>query len=180
MNEVAALPIAGGSVVRSAPTVLRPHPPPCRLPAHFPVDAGYRAGPLRSPPQGLPGRQGLLQFLSLPSERSAPHTPRSTSGLLLQALHPFHGLRPDHPGSALPKPITTRQVSLHATDRPFAPPKGLSTLGFDRNRFQSQPPVCYRAPWRLPGPDSHRLATTSFGWLMSSHLTPPALWTHVG
>jgi hypothetical protein len=32
-----------------------------------------------------------------------------------------------------------------ATDRPLAPPKGLSTLGFDPTRFQTKPPACYRA-----------------------------------
>src|SRR5437764_15371341 len=41
------------------------------------------------------------------------------------------------------------------------PPKGLSTLGFDPTRFQTEPPACYRASWQLPGPDSHRQATTS-------------------
>jgi hypothetical protein len=41
------------------------------------------------------------------------------------------------------------------------PPTGLVTLGFDPARFQTEPPACYRAPWRLPGPDSHRLATAS-------------------
>ncbi len=41
------------------------------------------------------------------------------------------------------------------------PPEGLSTLGFDPTRFQIEPPACYRASWQLPGPDSHRLATTS-------------------
>ena len=40
--------------------------------------------------------------------------------------------------------------------------KGLSTLGSDPARFQAKPPACYRAPWRLPGPDFHRQATTSF------------------
>ena len=55
-----------------------------------------------------------------------------------------------------------RQASLDATDRSVAPPKGLSTLGFDPTRFQTEPPVCYRASWQLPEPDSHRLATTSF------------------
>src|SRR6185369_15794441 len=40
---------------------------------------------------------------------------------------------------------------------------GLSTLGFDPARFQTKPPACYRASsWQLPGPDSHRHATTSF------------------
>jgi hypothetical protein len=41
------------------------------------------------------------------------------------------------------------------------PPKGLSTLGFDPARFQTEPPACYRASWQLPGPDLHRQATTS-------------------
>ena len=59
-------------------------------------------------------------------------------------------------------PITAPQASLHATDRIVAPPlSGLLTLGFDPARFQTKPPACYRAPWRLPGPDSHRQATTS-------------------
>jgi hypothetical protein len=44
----------------------------------------------------------------------------------------------------------------------IAPPTGLSTLGFDPTRFQTEPPACYRASWQLPGPDSHRQATTSF------------------
>jgi len=38
---------------------------------------------------------------------------------------------------------------------------GLLTLGFDPARFQTKPPACYRASWQLPGPDSHRQATTS-------------------
>ena len=42
------------------------------------------------------------------------------------------------------------------------PLEGLSTLGFDPTRFPAEPPACYRASWQLPGPDSHRQATTSF------------------
>src|SRR3954447_22317131 len=41
------------------------------------------------------------------------------------------------------------------------PLAGLSTLGFDPTRFQTEPPVCYRTSWQLPGPDFHRQATTS-------------------
>jgi hypothetical protein len=41
------------------------------------------------------------------------------------------------------------------------PHKGLSTLGFDPTRFPTEPPACSRASWLLPGPDSHRQATTS-------------------
>ncbi len=51
------------------------------------------------------------------------------------------------------------------------PPKGLSTLGFDPARFQTEPPACYRAPWRLPGRDSHPLAAASLCWLQSDHMT---------
>src|SRR6266566_6873452 len=41
------------------------------------------------------------------------------------------------------------------------PLAGLLTLGSDPARFQTEPPACYRASWQLPGPDSHRQATTS-------------------
>src|SRR6266567_9084133 len=41
------------------------------------------------------------------------------------------------------------------------PLTGLSTLGSGPARFQTTPPACYRASWQLPGPDSHRQATTS-------------------
>ena len=58
-------------------------------------------------------------------------------------------------------PLTTRQASRDATDRSVASPTGLLTLGFDPARFQTEPPACYRASWQLPGPDSHRQATTS-------------------
>ena len=57
--------------------------------------------------------------------------------------------------------LTARQASRNAADRSVAPPKGLLTLGFDPARFQTWPPACYRASWQLPGPDSHRQATTS-------------------
>src|SRR6266536_1416754 len=91
-------------------------------------------------------------------------------------LHPFHGLRPDFPGSAPPRPpegrvLTTRQASLHAADRSVAPPEGLLTLGFDPARFPTEPPACYRASRQLPGRDSHPLATTSFCWIRSPHST---------
>jgi len=51
------------------------------------------------------------------------------------------------------------------------PPKGLSTLGFDPARFQTEPPACYRASWQLLGRDSHPLATTSLCWIRSSQST---------
>ncbi len=59
------------------------------------------------------------------------------------------------------------------------PPEGLSTLGFDAGRFPPTPPACYRAAWPLPGPDFHRLASTSLhiGHLKSNHL-PPLIRAH--
>jgi hypothetical protein len=117
-----------------------------------------------------PGRGGPPQFPPPPSKRSTPHTPGGSSGLRLQALHPFHGLRREARGSA--PPLSTRRrahndaaASLNAADRLVAPPKGLSTLGFDPARFQTEPPACYRASWQLPGRDSHPLATTSLCWI---------------
>jgi len=70
--------------------VLRPPPTPSRRAAHFPASPDIRrrmSGGTRSPP----GRGGLPQFPSSPSERSTPSTPGSSSRL--------------HPGSApLPWP----------------------------------------------------------------------------
>ena len=37
----------------------------------------------------------------------------------------------------------------------------LLTLRFSARRFHPTLGVCYRAPWCLPGPDSHRLVNTS-------------------
>ena len=41
------------------------------------------------------------------------------------------------------------------------PQIGLATLRFSAKRFPLALGVCYRAPWRLPGPDLHRLVNTS-------------------
>src|SRR5713226_220344 len=56
---------------------------------------------------------------------------------------------------------------------PLLPLEGLLTLHFDAGRFPPTPAACYRAPWRLPGPDSHRLATTSF---RTSQITSSLAW----
>src|SRR4051812_25997321 len=65
------------------------------------------------------------------------------------------------------------------------PLQGLLTLGFDAGRFPPTPPACYRASWQLPGPDSHRQATTSFTttdhlFTMTSHLlVARKIWANV-
>ncbi len=108
------------------------------------------------------GRGGSPQFPPPPSERSAPSYAGESLAAELQDLHRFHGLRREPPGSALSRCLTTRQASLPLRTAQLLPLEGLSTLGSDPARFQTGPPACYRAPWRLPGPDFHRQATTSF------------------
>jgi hypothetical protein len=141
---------------------------PPGIPPTSRLSTGYRARRSGASPRP-PGRGGPPQFPPSPSERSAPSTPGGSSGLRIQALHPFHGLHPEGRGWAPPRPgepgtLTTRQASLDATDRSVAPPIGLSTLGSDPARYQTEPPACYRASWQLPGRDSHPQATTSLCW----------------
>ena len=58
-------------------------------------------------------------------------------------------------------------------------PQRAFDTGLRPDRFQTEPPVCYRASWQLPGPDSHRQATTSLR-LSINHLhdQPPVGWAH--
>jgi hypothetical protein len=159
MDEVAALPITAGSVVPSARAVLRP--PPTPTPARHPLPGvtGYRARRSNDSFRRPPGRGGPPQFPPPPSERSEPHTPGGSSGLHVQALHPFHGLHPDDPGSAPPLPhpkagaFTTRQASLDATDHSVASPNGAFDAGLRPG------PLPDRAASLLPG----LLATTRTG-----------------
>jgi hypothetical protein len=72
--------------------------------------------------------------------------------------------------------ITTLQASLDVADRQFASTP-LRTRHFGRPRgFR------YQGPWRLPGPDSHRLVVVSFslGYVMIAPLQSgrPSRWTH--
>jgi hypothetical protein len=150
MNEAAALP--SPAVLLSA-RLDRYHGrlrrPPGTRPGSTPVIG--RAAPT-APRRRPPGRGGPPQFPPPPSERSAPSTPASSSGLQLQALHPFHGLRRERRGSALPSPhpkgraaLTARQASLDATDRSVAPPNGALDAGLRPGPFPD------RAASLLPG-----------------------------
>src|SRR6266508_6041418 len=65
--------------------------------------------------------------------------------------------------------MTTLQASLDAADRPVARPlPGTSSLRFDGRDLSCRREPRYRGPWRLPGPDSHRLAalSLSLGYVM--------------
>jgi hypothetical protein len=99
-----------------------------------------------------PGRRGPLQFSPPPSCHSTPLTPGGPSGLHFQALHPFHGLRLEDPGSAPPRSrppagtLTTRQTSLDAADWQVAPPpRGALDAGLRPGPFPN------RAASLLPG-----------------------------
>ena len=170
--ETVTHPLPAG---RRFPTggVLLPHALPVHLPLRSPVIGRLAPAPSRR----VLGRGGPLQFPSLPSVRSAPHTPGGSSGLLVQVFTPSMAFALKLRARLLLFPpiagtVTTRQISLHATDRTVAPPEGLLTSGFDTNRFPSAPPICYQASWQLPGPDLHRLATTSMSPDWSRHSVP--------
>ena len=163
----------------AAQPVLRPPPTPTRPAIHFPGSpvigrrapaarsAGCRAG------EGLPSSRRHYRCVPRPIRRGVP---RGCASRLFAASVAF-ALDSGARLSLLPPlrtgPLTTPQASLHATDRTVAPPvTGPLTLGSDPARFQTKPPACYRASWQLPGPDSHRQATTSLR-------TEDQPWTYV-
>jgi hypothetical protein len=168
MNEVAALPSPRVLLSRRLDRYygrLRFPPGSRSLPGSSPVIG--RDAPALSAER--PGRGGSPRFPLPPSQRSEPITPGSPSGLrsriytLSVAFAVTHSARLSLSRQKTVA-LTARQASLDATDRWVAPPKGLSTLGFDPARFQTKPPACYRASWQLPGRDSHPLATMSLCW----------------
>jgi hypothetical protein len=166
MNEAAALP--SPAVLLSARLDryfgrLRLPPGSRPLPGSSPVIGPERSG---ASPQNHRAGEGLpssrRRYANVPSPLR-----RGVLRGCLQGLDPFHGLRRERRGSALPlsalRADVYRRGRLRFTLRTVRslPRTGLSTLGFDQARFQTKPPACYRASWQLPGPDFHRQATTS-------------------
>jgi hypothetical protein len=137
-----------------------------RLPPGTPpasrLHTGYRAalvGGHREPAsagEGLPSSRRHL--LNVPR----PLTPESPSRLPSRVFTASMAFAVSRPARHSLRCLTTRQASLALRTVQLLPLEGLSTLGSGPARFQTRPPACYRAPWRLPGPDLHRLATTSF------------------
>jgi len=155
------------------------------LPGSSPVIGRHAPAVIRSPL----GRGGPLQFPPPLSERSEPLTPGSPSRLRFQALHRFLGLRPSTPGSALPAPhprmgqVTTRQASLHVTDRSVAHPQD-----WGARRWASTPPVSRQDRQPATGPPGSYPDRTHTGKrrraydsvVNHSHDQPPIYWTHSG
>jgi hypothetical protein len=78
--------------------------------------------------------------------------------------------------------LTTPQTSLHAADRSVATPSTSVVAPLRRWHLDQRREPRYQGPWRLPGPDFHRLAALSLtlGYVMTSSpmLRRPSCWTH--
>src|SRR5579872_5340213 len=127
VNEAAALPITAGCVVLRLDRYYdRLRLPPGTTPASR-LHTGYKARPFRGHREPAPAGEGLPSSRRHHLNVPRPLTPGSPSRPHLQDLRRFHGLHREPPGSALPQCLTTRQASLHATDRSVAP----TTVAFD-------------------------------------------------
>jgi hypothetical protein len=126
-------------------------------------------------------RDGSLQFQGHPSDHSTPPAPGGSLAPAPSSLVPSMAFA--HWGWArllLVRAGTDRRddaagfTSCCGLVSCSAP---LRTRSLDHARE-----LCYRGPWRLPGPDSHRLAALSLwiGYVITTSLLSwrPIFWTH--
>jgi hypothetical protein len=163
---------------------------PLRLPLDnlpFPGSAGYRQATLPGPQ--YPGPRRLSP---VPSTTFRPfHAPyagrffddRSRSEIV------FPGLRQTSTGSAPPWPARGRGLNDDAAGFTSCcglvgrtPPRG-ACHSTSTPPFRATPGVSYRGPWRLPGPDFHRLAILSLSSGYIVHIPSelgrrPDCWTY--
>jgi hypothetical protein len=161
VNEAAALP--SPQVVlscRSERYYGRLRLPPGRHPLPGSTPVIERRLPRQ--PQHAPAGEGLSSSRRHHLNVPRPLTPESPSRLPSRIFTASMAFAVNRPARHSLRCLTTRQASLPLRTVQLLPLKGLSTLGSSPARFQAEPPACYRAPWRLPGPDFHRQATTSF------------------
>jgi hypothetical protein len=156
------------------------HPAPAHFPAEAPVIG--RASSDATAPQP-PGRGGPPQFPPPPLRAfRAPYAGKSL-GAANQALHPFRGLRPDNPGSALPRPRQRRDGSRHGRLRlTLRTARSLPQRGF--RRWASTPGVSPQRRQPATGPPGSYPDRTPTGrqrraYVGSGHLNqpPPTLGT---
>ena len=78
--------------------------------------------------------------------------------------------------------VTTLQASLDVADWSVATPSTGCRRSASTAASRPTPGASYRGPWRLPGPDLHRLAALSLalGYVMTTSLSSwrPSSWTH--
>src|SRR5712691_4438720 len=96
-----------------------------------------------------------------------PCTPLGSSGLHVQELDPFHGLRQGEPDSApsgllAETKLSTRRASVHAVDRSLAPPEGVLDPALRRSGLPKRRRAATRVSWCLLWPDLQRLVIVSF------------------
>src|SRR3954470_4372530 len=94
--------LTGGCVVRPAQSVLWPPPTPFRPVVHFPRSSVIGRHAPTTHVRRLSGRGGPPQFPPPLSERSAPHTPGSSSRLQSRSYTASLAFTPISKGSALP------------------------------------------------------------------------------
>jgi len=150
--------------------------------AHFPAPHRLQDRAFRAFPQDASSGEGLSSSRRHHLNVPRPLTPESPSRLHPRIFTASMAFAVNRPARLSPRCLTTRQASLALRTAQLLPLKGLSTLGSDPARFQARPPACYRAPWRLPGPDFHRQATTSFRsghdrWTITSVISGRTGWS---
>jgi hypothetical protein len=143
--------------------VLRPSPTPSERPARFPAPHRLCNGALPRALRARFGRGGPLKSLRhllnvpRPLRWTVPRgfTSRTFTTSMASAVIPAarHCLIPND-AAGFASPLRTAQL-LPSFEK-------ASTLGSGQTRFQTGSPACHWAPWRLPGPDLHRLAMMSF------------------
>jgi hypothetical protein len=131
-------------------------PPTSRLPTGYKAARFHGHREPASAGEGLPSSRRHHLNVPRPIRRGVP---RGCASRIFAASMAFTVNSP-----ARLSPNVYRRGRLRCTLRTaqLLPLKGLSTLASGLAHFQARPPACYRAPWRLPGPDFHRQATTSF------------------
>ena len=135
-------------------SLLRPPPTPSRLPATS-RSAGYRQTNSSSPQDE--GRGGPLQLPRQLSSHSTFLTPEGSSipapRTQASSMAFAHRRRARHPLALLSQAIiTTLQTSLHVADCDFDSPRFDAGISTNAGGFTTE------GPWRLLGPDSHRLS----------------------
>jgi hypothetical protein len=164
VDEAGVLPIRPGCVVPGHQAVLRPPPTPWWPPVTSRC-VGYRRACFPSPAGSGPPRASPV-----PTTPFWPfHAPYAGGFLGTRSRLPgaVHGLRHRNTGSA---PSWSARAGIPDDAAGFASCCGLASR--PPPLWDGLPPLrpralarrrecCYRGPWRLPGPDSHRLAAVS-------------------
>jgi len=130
--------------------------------ARFPAPHRLQDGVFRAIPQDASSGEGLSSSRRHHLNVPRPLTPESPSRPHSRIFAASMAFAVNRPARLSLRCLTTRQASLALRTAQLLPLTGLSTPGSSPARFQTELPACYRAPWRLPGPDFHRQATTSF------------------